>query len=87
MFNEICEEMLVADNYMEALGFLAQMFDGCETYDDVEETYEEIDHTLWNLALNYESDEEDATGNALRLISAVRIGADALGDELFDWED
>lgn len=87
MFNQICEEMLVADNYMEALGFLAQMFDGCETYDDVEETYEEIDHTLWNLALACDFDEEDATGNALRLISAIRVGADALEEECSDWED
>lgn len=87
MFNEICEEMLMEANYMEALEFLAQMFDGCETFDEVEETYEEIDSTLWDLALACDFDEEDATGNALRLISAIRVGADALGDELFDWED
>ena len=87
MFNEICKEMLMEANYMEALEFLAQMFDGCETFDEIEETYEEIDSTLWDLALTCDFDEEDATGNALRLISAIRVGADALEEECSDWED
>lgn len=74
MFKRICKSMLKEENYIDALSYCAKRLEKCESFDKAETEYYRIDEILWNLATNCEI--EDATDNALRIISALRIGLD-----------
>ena len=72
MFKKLCKAMLKEDNYMEAIAYCCNRLMKAA---DMEAEYERIDEKLWDMAMN--CDYEDASDNALRILSALRIAIDA----------
>lgn len=79
MFKRICKAMLKEENYMDALAYCATKLLKAS---DIEAEFDKIDEKLWDLAMSADGI-EDASGNALRIISALQIAV----DEVFMEED
>ncbi len=75
-FKRTCKAMLKEENYIDALAyFCGKLMDASAKGQDLEDVYEDIDEKLWNMACNTKI--EDATGNALRILSALRVAVDS----------
>jgi len=69
--------MLKEENYMDALSYFCNKLNkAIEKGKDIEMIWENIDTKLWNLAIKADDTIEDATTNALRISSALRIAVD-----------
>lgn len=73
-FKRICKAMLKEENYMDALAYLANKLMKAS---DIEAEFDRIDEKLWDLAVKADDTIEDATTNALNIISALQIAVDA----------
>ena len=76
-FTRTCNAMLKEENYMDALSYFCNKLNkAMEKGKDVEMMWEDIDEKLWDLAIKADDTIEDATTNALRISSALRIAVD-----------
>lgn len=80
-FKRTCKAMLKDENYVDALAYFANKLMKAS---DIETEYDRIDEKLWDLAVRADDTMEDATDNALRIITALRIAVD---DIIFSEED
>ena len=74
-FKRTCKAMLKEENYVDALAYFANRLMKAS---DIETEYERIDEKLWDLAVRADDTIEEATDNALRIITALRIAVDSV---------
>ncbi len=77
MFKRMSTEMLKEENYLEALAYLCGLLLKKKTIDSVENELDRIDDVLWALANSDKADRlDDATGQEIIIITALRIAVD-----------
>lgn len=77
MFKRINTEMLKEENYLEALAYLCGLLLKKKTVDSVENELDRIDDVLWTLANSEKANRlDDATGQEIIIITALRIAVD-----------
>ena len=76
-FKRMNTEMLKEENYLEALAYLCTLLMKKKTINAIENELNRIDDVLWTLANSDKADRlDDATGQELIIITALRIAVD-----------
>lgn len=82
MFKRICVDMLKEENYLDALAYLCTRIDSKKTLEGKENEFDRVDSILWNLVdTNAANKLEDASGQALRISTALQLALDYCYDD------